>query len=594
MNGAVGVYASDTSAGTTHVGAIAVSAGIGFAAAGSTATTTVDPSVTAYVNGSTVSAGGEVSIAAAEDSYGDAQTDGISFGLFAGAGSTSTSTVTPTVKSYITGNSVATSANGIWVSALYNSTWNGASLASAATNTAPLGAAAQAAAAAGGLVGSSGSTSSAEEAPTVSAYASSTTLSAPGVISISAGSWTFPSANTSADTLGLLAAVGSTEADSTSDGHTNAYFSGFVVSSAAVAVNSAASADPTASASAAGGGIVSGNGASATAKSKPDSANDPISTASVSGSIISTGGMSVSASYSPGASATASGASAGVLAVGASVATSVASGNVTASVADGTGLILPGGLAISASRTLQGTTDSALSSSVASSGGLIGVDATVADASSTGSVSAKLGNNIALPLGDVSIAASDTTAQEADASGIAVGLVGVGASIADASSGVTTTAELGSGETTAVGRTGVLNIHATGTDGDVASTVAGSGGLIAGDASAATTEDTSSAAATLDASPGELLYAGGVVIDAHHISEYGPYADSTQASLAGASGAYAGSTSTANATTTVPAIEIISGGAMTITAEDDFQKSLPHGNTSVSAGAGGALNELPL
>src|SRR5262249_43582122 len=147
-----------------------------------------------------------------------------------------------------------------------------------------------------------------------------------------------------------------------------------------------------------------------------------------------------------------------------------------------------------------------------SGGLLVGVNATKATAKATGHVSAYIGGSGAIPLpdGDVNVSAQSNTRQFAGSLGVAVGLIGVGASIADAKSDDTTTAALDSGVTTNAARAGTLSVSAYGIDNNISKTVAGSGGVIAGNASLSTVTD--SAKAETDTMNGLVLHTGGLTI----------------------------------------------------------------------------------
>ncbi|WP_307719045.1 beta strand repeat-containing protein [Massilia glaciei] len=215
-------------------------------------------------------------------------------------------------------------------------------------------------------------------------------------------------------------------------------------------------------------------------------------------------------------------------------------------------------------------TNSAKAEAFAAGGGLLlGANGAVALAQNNADVRAAVGNDVVLPMSDVSILADAKSAQYALASGISVGAVGLGADVASASSNIDTTASLGSGAISAgylpaggplLQRGGDLTIKANGDADNQATAVAGAGGLLAGSAAAALTttkgganasiaDGPAKSVAVLDAS-GKLalaalgagaaapaFYTGKLVLEAKHKALFFSKSDSTQGSVAGGSGA---------------------------------------------------------
>ena len=592
------MIASDSSSGTAHViSASAALGSIGFAAAGSTATVLVDPTVEATIDNSTVTAQQGVYVVAGETSYADAPAEGNSVGTdIAAAGSTATATTSPTIEAHIEGGSVNTVGTGsatgqVTVMALYDETPNGTTYS---TTTSPYGATSLAEASSGALlVGSSGANATASDNSSTKSFVTGAGLDVGGELSVIAGSDTAQSATAEGLDLGF-AGIGVTLATATSDGVTSASLTGSGSETAigGILVDSNATAAPTATSKALAGGVIAGAGTNATATVENDPGGDPFSSSSLTGN-FSGGTITVSAEFDPNASATAEGGAFGAVSVGASVANAYDAGDVTASVADNAVLGGAAGLAVSATRT-----GGSMSSASAASGSLlVGVDATTSDATNIlngnpSYVTAKVGNDVTLPAGGVGVVANDSSSQNASSSGIAIGgLLGIGASPADASADIQTLAQLGYGEITGSTRAGALTIMSLGVDGVSASTTAGSGGVVSGDVSDATTDDSSDATTTLVAPPNngaETLYAGQVVIDANHVSDYSTHADSENAGVVQMSGSFAHATSTADATTNIPGIEIDSFGPMSITAEDDFHRT--DTSTAISAGGGGGIS----
>ncbi|MES3025589.1 MAG: leukotoxin LktA family filamentous adhesin, partial [Pseudomonadota bacterium] len=216
-------------------------------------------------------------------------------------------------------------------------------------------------------------------------------------------------------------------------------------------------------------------------------------------------------------------------------------------------------------------TNSAKAEAFAAGGGLLlGANGAVALAQNNADVRAAVGNDVVLPMSDVSILADAKSAQYALASGISVGAVGLGADVASASSDIDTTASLGSGAISAgylpgqagvvLTRGGDLTIKADGDDDNQATAVAGAGGLLAGSAAAALTTTKGSVNATMAGGPaksvalldaaGKLALAavpagaaapalrtGKLLIEGKHKTLFFSKSDATQGSVAGGSGA---------------------------------------------------------
>src|SRR5208337_780668 len=135
--------------------------------------------------------------------------------------------------------------------------------------------------------------------------------------------------------------------------------------------------------------------------------------------------------------------------------------------------------------------------------------------------------------------------------------------------------------------TGTLDVSATGTDENDASSTAGSGGAIAGDASVGNTNDTS----TVSAVVGGSLLAGTVDVTATNNSVYTPDVNSVNAALAGASGALANNNDNTAANATVLSNTLIMASfAVDVTAHNTYTETVPTNGNTVSAGAGGFLN----
>ncbi|MDP1581801.1 MAG: leukotoxin LktA family filamentous adhesin, partial [Bradyrhizobium sp.] len=296
-------------------------------------------------------------------------------------------------------------------------------------------------------------------------------------------------------------------------------------------------------------GIASGAGAESTATDE----QVVVAQIGANASISAVGaGVLVSATAVPDVFASSIGVAAGAVGIGASLATANAAVRVTAGVDDNT-TIAGGNLTITAMALLSSSGHSARAFAVGSGGGLLlGIQATLVRAANTSIVTAYGGKNLTLPSANVTIAAQTETDQLAEATGIAVGYVGAGATVSQTSSSTATRAYLDEGAVTATTNTGVLSITATGHDSNSSAALAGSGGVTAGAAATATTSTTSTTEATLKGgATSNTLYVGGLGINAQHTATYAARGDAYQASAMGASGGIALNTVLSNVTAAI-------------------------------------------
>lgn len=189
------------------------------------------------------------------------------------------------------------------------------------------------------------------------------------------------------------------------------------------------------------------------------------------------------------------------------------------------------------------------SASGTSGGALLGAVGTSAEADygSLGvaaPVTASVGNGSSLTVpGTLDVTATNNSRQDASSSGLAFGIAAIGSNDAYARSNSRTTASLGDNVAVVGGTTGQTHITAQGTDTNIAQSVSGSGGVIAGSAATANTVETSDTRAAIGAStcgaPSATcgIATGSLTLEANHDTVYNGKVDSTQASLAGASGA---------------------------------------------------------
>jgi hypothetical protein len=383
--------------------------------------------------------------------------------------------------------------------------------------------------------------------------------------------------------------AGAAIAHAVANGSTTATLGGQIGQAAGESVGAVTvSATSTDSAKAYSVAVVAGIGGGSANESR--ATIDPTLSAAVSGGakITSTGAVLVQAQGMPHANAQALGLTiSATVSVGVVTSFATAADAVSADLGNSVSVSAPS-LEIDAEQTQDAAKDrTAESSATAGVGGLLaGANATDAEAAAGGSVMAYTGNSVTLPDGDVSVIANNETVQSSDATGVAAGLYfAVGADVAKSTSGVTTSAQLGS-VTSDAARTGALTVRATGYDENDASTTAGSGGIVAGDASVGITGDTSTVAAGLG---GGTIYAGTVEVSADNTSQYTPNVNSVNAAAAGASGADSENDDTTSATTSVAGdTGIVAAHAVALTAQNTFLE-VAKGDT-VTAAAGGLLN----
>ncbi len=237
------------------------------------------------------------------------------------------------------------------------------------------------------------------------------------------------------------------------------------------------------------------------------SANDTITNnvaAYIDASTVSASGsaVTVEASVQPEASATAYGVTAGDLAIGTSLASITLTPTVLATV--GGPNITVGSLSILANLNLPTDGNPAANAYAGgSSGGIVAAVATNVTTTNNATVTAGLGteSNVASAAGmviavagELLIVANSNTEQSANASNASVGLVAGGVAEATATATNTTTATVGNyAHVTA----GTVQIGANGNDNNYAQTIAGSGGVVAGDAVEPTTNDTATTVASV-------------------------------------------------------------------------------------------------
>ena len=276
---------------------------------------------------------------------------------------------------------------------------------------------------------------------------------------------------------------------------------------------------------------------------------------------------------------------AGGLAVAGSVADSTVTTTAKASILAGS-TITAGSLKVAAASTTAGVN----SKTVGASGalvGLVGTDSTSENKAQTYAIVDGSGLTVS---GLVNIDATSQTQQDADASGFAGGLVAGGLNDATAKSTTTTHATLNNLTSLTAG---TLTVNANGSDDNTVKVVAGSGGLLAGSAASGTTSAISSTKAAADGASTLNAIGGNVNIHANHLSKFGGTVDSTQASLAGGSGAELYHTVVSNVDAHIGNNTNLNAANLTIDAQNRTLNDFAPGNAWNVKSASGGLASLP-
>lgn len=317
---------------------------------------------------------------------------------------------------------------------------------------------------------------------------------------------------------------------------------------------------------------------------------------------LGTGALAVTATAETAANAKANGVG---LSLGGGIGVSIAKAKAKATVnalIDARTDVTAGALTLTASQVRRienpqlGPLASAVSYATGSGGGLLfGVNASNSEAETGAEVGAFINEGTLLDIGgDVGVFANADGVASATVSGLALGgLLAVGANDALAKSSSITTAKVAALRDDREDGTsidGSLTVQANGVDGTYASATAGAGGLIAGAAAKAETDNRSTTLAQLESAP---TVDGRIVVRAQHGAHFNGLADSTSASLFGASGGRTGNTVVAvvdaRIARSAPAAAAVNlrAGGLTLMADNAAYK-ISNGY-DLTAGAGGLL-----
>ena len=560
-------------------------AGFAFSGAGAGSTTTIDNTIESFIDGKNMSgqgttASGDISLSANESLssnsvVGSAAAAGAVVGGSVGVSNAQAAgKIDPdgthhnsAITAYVDGTPITSMAGGISIGATSSDTTTAKAVATSFT------------AALGGA--GAGGNANIDVSPTIEAYAGSgAVLNAQNAVSVTATSNNSATATTYGVAVAGGVAIGSSTTSASTNGSVEAHVDGKVTGSDSLTVQATATNTSNAGATAFSGGVISGDGAGATATTSPTVS------AYTLGNLTATNAVQISATVTPQAIATALGVAVGGASIGVSTTTATVSPNVSAYVGMGS-IIQAGSLSITAAQMQDSASDpTANAHAVAGAGGvLLGLQATFASASDAGTVQAYTDDSVTLPDGDVSIMATNQTAQTAYATADAGGLVAAGGSNATASSGVTTSANLGTDTKTDSSRRGALGIAATGFDTNTANGIAGSGGLVATNGTDGITNDTSNVTASLG---GGTIYAGNVVVSAINNDTYAANANSVSGGAVAGGGAYATSENVNNPAAANPTAQptsataqigdsttIMAVGTVSIEAQNQFVEDQP-------------------
>ncbi|MBO8141511.1 MAG: leukotoxin LktA family filamentous adhesin [Firmicutes bacterium] len=240
-----------------------------------------------------------------------------------------------------------------------------------------------------------------------------------------------------------------------------------------------------------------------------------------------------------------------------------------------------GTLDVVASAETDRSASSAMSEAEAAGGGLlIGVGATESVSENTARVAALVEGSLTVT-GQARIAAVNETRQRARVSGVVGGVVGVGANKARSRSDTSTSAVYAGPAVIA----GSFELEAQGAADNEARAKSGSGGVVSGAAASAETE--SVALTTAGIAQDANILTGRFEMTAQHTVGFFSASDSTDASVAGKSGASSKNTMDSSVTAEVAEDAVITADDIVLSALNAFLQN--EGDVSARAGAGGVF-----
>ncbi|WP_163140812.1 hypothetical protein, partial [Arhodomonas sp. KWT] len=344
--------------------------------------------------------------------------------------------------------------------------------------------------------------------------------------------------------------------------------------------------------SAAGGLGGAANGAVAIGRNlappKDDDGNDRASVAaSVGDGVNLNADATVKAVYGGGLDVESQGAAVSLgVSMGASLAFADSAVDVSATVGNDVSVRDGDGLTVTATPADNDSADVTATSFSASGGALVGADASAAFAYGTDTVTAGVGTGLGMEGGALSVTATSDGERRAEARGYSVGgALAVGLALARASGETDTTAGLGDGfELGADDSLSDLTVKATANQLNVSDAVAGSGGVVSGNAAAAYTDSRGAARAAVG--DGGTVTAEKAEIVSAYNGGYGSRADSVNASLVGVSGAFSDAALTSSSTVHFGGSALHVANGATLRAKSDVSSRHPD-DTTVDAASGG-------
>jgi hypothetical protein len=277
--GALDVEAISEAHGSARSLAIASMVGlIGFAGAGSVATSTVAPAATASISSATVTASG-VFLFGVVRASSKATADAYAFATILAVGaSRAIATLAPAVEVSITESDVTATAGAIFLEGLLNAADDGNNTATDEDGVGVPNSALATATASVGAAGASGggAHATATDSGIVAVFTSGGTLAAAGVVNLTAASYAAPLATTRAIDPALGVSIGSAIQTATANGSTRAVLGSGVSRSTAIDVTALATMAPRAEGGAFGGAVVGAfTPAGSTATLEPNADDDP-------------------------------------------------------------------------------------------------------------------------------------------------------------------------------------------------------------------------------------------------------------------------------------------------------------------------------
>jgi hypothetical protein len=548
---------------------------------------TINPDIAAYVNTTTSSTitnaltiTSQVETNGYTTALGVTVATGVEFGV-----SVAQTTIDPTVNTYL--SAATLHAGNITVQTLFNEDQTDKVINNSGSK--PKGAYSSANASGGGIYGGgngAGATSYAQ--PVINTYIEGAGINlTAGAVTVRSWSSLTSDAQALGVTVGGYAAVGAMVAQATSGGTVvtrvgSTGLSGSSINASSLTVDSEV-VDMASSQAEVGSGSV---GVAVGVGTATSTGNSNVNSYIIGiQSVITSGDTKVTAADTPDLYAYVYGVDVGGAAdIGASVATTTASPVVTSYISGPH--FNATNLTVAAYQNLPADGVSGYSNSTAAGGSLVlGVNAAASHATNNGQVTSYIASNSVLNVSGVtSLTASNTNYQHAKTNGVAVGgILAVGITLADANTNTTTIVYLGdSVQITG----GTLAISATGTDNNFAETTAGSGGLISGNASEASTDSQSTMTVTIGKSV--IINVTSLSINAEHTITYASNASSVNASLAGASGASA--TNDADSDVSIifgDDVDVTAGNNIGISTLNVFGEAAE--GDSVSAASGGGI-----